>query len=94
MDVEDVPVTYPGIIGCNDVETHKMEFIKADGTTKVKLEFPIYDDQPNMEILLKLIKASRKLWMPMIGLLYLAKQRCMTVSNIVWTVMLMIHGTR
>ena len=60
MDVEDVPVTYTGIIGRNDFETRKMEFIKVDGTTKVKLEFPIYDDQPNMEILLKLIKSFKK----------------------------------
>ena len=37
-----------------------MEFLKADETTKVKQEFPIYEDQSNMELLCKLIRSFRK----------------------------------
>ena len=37
-----------------------MEFIKADETTKVKLEFPIYEDQENMELRCKLVRSFRK----------------------------------
>ena len=32
-----------------------MEFTKADGSTKVKSEYPIYEDQDTLELLLKLI---------------------------------------
>ena len=60
MEAEHVPVTYDRTLRDTDFDTKKMEFLKADGTTKVKLEFPIYDDQPNMELLLKVVEKFRR----------------------------------
>ena len=48
MDLEDVPITYERTVRKTEYDTRKMEFLKADGTTKVKQEFPIYEDQSNM----------------------------------------------
>ena len=59
MDLDDVPVLYERTLKCSEYETRKMEFLKADGT-KGKLEFPIYSDQANMELLLKLIKSFKR----------------------------------
>ena len=41
-------------------ETKRREFLKADGTTKVKLDFPIYGEQEELELLLKLIRSYNK----------------------------------
>ena len=60
MDLEDVPITYERTVRKTEYDTRKMEFLKADGTTKVKQEFPIYEDQSNMELLCKLIRSFRK----------------------------------
>ena len=57
MGLEDAPVTYERTPYKRDYDTKEMEFIKVDGTTKVKLELPIYNDQVNMELLPKLIKS-------------------------------------
>ena len=60
MDLEDVPITHERTLDRKHYDTRKMEFLKADEKTKVKLEFPIYSDQANTELLLKLIKSFRR----------------------------------
>ena len=60
MDLEDVPITYERTVYKTEYDTMKMEFLKADRTTKVKQEFPIYEDQSNMELLCELIRSFRK----------------------------------
>ena len=60
MDIDDVSVTYESTLSSVKHEQQKMEVTKADGTTKVKLEFPIYDSQENMELLVKLLMRFRK----------------------------------
>ena len=57
---DEVPVTYKRTVRKTDYNKRKIEFTKADGTTKVKLEFPIYEDQANFEILLKLMRNFKK----------------------------------
>ena len=51
----DVPLTYGKDISGESYDHHKIEFQKITNT-KVKLSFPIYEDQDNLEILLKLIR--------------------------------------
>ena len=36
MDLEDVPITYENTLSKSNFDTKKMEFLKADGKTKVK----------------------------------------------------------
>ena len=51
----DVPMTYGRDISEESYDHHKIEFQK-NTKTKVKLSFPIYEDQDNLEILFKLIR--------------------------------------
>ena len=60
MDFEQVNIEYGRTLSNVSYQTKRMEFTKADGTTKVKLEFPIYEDQENLELFLKLIRTFRK----------------------------------
>ena len=60
VEIEDVPITYENTLTNVKYNTRKMEFLKKDDTTKVKLEFPIYEEQKNQELLVKLIRQFRK----------------------------------
>lgn len=60
VDIEDVPITYEATLANVKYNTKKMEFTKDDETTKVKLEFPIYEEQENQELLIKLIRQFHK----------------------------------
>ena len=60
MDLEEIAMTYERTLSNTKFDTRKMEFTKADGTTKVKLEFLVYEDQANMELLCKLVRSFRK----------------------------------
>ena len=45
VDTEDVPITYENTLDKVKYDTKRIEFTKADNKTKVKLEFPIYEEQ-------------------------------------------------
>lgn len=60
VDSEDVPIAYENTLAKADYSVKKIEFIKDDDVTKVKLEFPIYEEQENQEILVKLVRQFRK----------------------------------
>ena len=51
----DPALTYQGSTDAKDYETQKIEFTKGRNT-KVKLQLPVYEDQENFEILLKLLR--------------------------------------
>ena len=60
MEVEDVTITYERTLRKSNHETKKLELVKADRTTKVKLEFSMYNVRENMELLLNISKSSKR----------------------------------
>ena len=60
VDVDEIAITYENTLANVKYDKKKMDFFKSDGKTKVKLEFPIYEEQENQELLIKLIRQFKK----------------------------------
>ena len=56
MEFEDVPIRLEKTLDNIKFATQKLEFVKEDGKTKVKQEFPVYEAQENYELLCKLVR--------------------------------------